>query len=283
MNNTEPHIVYLSSSAHSNWREPVKAKYRNSNRVIFVGPCEQHGLSDAMGAPGDLKPGHKLRITQMLSKSHMLFCYIPDDHYRSFNVMLEIGVARAWGRRILFVNEVRTLDDELKCAKPYVDESFESLQLGLDQIHQLITAENGSGFPEISASGAEIQKLVKPTGRIEHKIYLSGSNNSTWVDSVQARYCDDKGVTLLVEGGIAALASSDILLACRTSDKGRLFNLSLAVGYASALGKRILFVNEGDHYSHAYDYVKPFADGCFNNLDEGLQYLDYAMGIEDRL
>ena len=283
MNNTEPQAVYLSSSAHSDWREPVKARYQNSSRVIFVGPCEQHGLSDAMGAPGDLKPGHKLRIMQMLSKSCILFCYIPDDHYRSFNVMLEIGIARAWGRKVLFVNEARTLDDELKCAQPYVDESFESLQLGLDQLHQLITAENGSVSPEIGASGPEIQKLVQPTRSVEHKIYLSGSNNPAWMDSVQARYCDDKGVTLLVEGGIAALAGSDILLACRTSDKGRLFNLSLAVGYASALGKRIIFVNEGDYYSHAYDYVKPFADGCFTDLDEGLQYLDYAVGIEDRL
>lgn len=283
MKDTEPHIVYLSSSAHSDWREPVKARYPNDNCVIFVGPCEQHGLSDAMGAPGDLKPGHKLRITQMLSKNHILFCYIPDDHYRSFNVMLEIGIARAWGRRILFVNEASSLDDELKCVQPYVDESFESLQSGLDRLHQFIAEENGSLSTEIGAPAPKVQQPVKPNGSVEHKIYLSGSSDPTWVDSVRARYCDDKDVTLIVEDGIGALAGSDILFACRTSDEGRLFNLSLAVGYASALGKRILFVNEGDHYSHAYDYVKPFSDGCFTDLDEGLRYLDYAVGIEDRL
>ena len=79
----KPYVVYLSSSAHSNWREPVKAKYVKNGNVVFVGPCDNHGLSDAMGAPGDVKPGHKLRITQMLNKSDILFGYIPDDRYRS--------------------------------------------------------------------------------------------------------------------------------------------------------------------------------------------------------
>ena len=55
----KPYVVYLSSSAHSNWREPVKAKYVKNGNVVFVGPCENHGLSDAMGAPGDVKPGHQ--------------------------------------------------------------------------------------------------------------------------------------------------------------------------------------------------------------------------------
>ena len=72
-----PNVVYLSSSAHSDWRSTVKTQYQHSADVILVGPCEEHGLSDTMGAPGDLRPGHKLRITQMLSKSHILFGYIP--------------------------------------------------------------------------------------------------------------------------------------------------------------------------------------------------------------
>ncbi|MCZ6678848.1 MAG: YtoQ family protein [Candidatus Poribacteria bacterium] len=276
MNNTTPHVVYLSSSAHSDWREPVKAKYLNDDRVVFVGPCEQHGLSDAMGAPGDVKPGHKLRIMQMLSKSDVLFGYIPDDRYRSFNIMLEIGLARAWGRKILFVNEARSLDEEVRSAQAYVDESFDGLQAGLNRLHQLIASENDRPSPEVG-------QLVKPTGRVTHQIFLSGSSEPGWINRVQARYRDHAEVTLTVEEGMDALTSSDILLACRTNSESRLFNLSLAVGYASALGKRILFVNEGDHYSHAYDYIKPFSDGYFTDLDEGLRYLDYAVGIEDRL
>ena len=70
-------VVYLSSSAHSDWRSTVKTQYQHSADVILVGPCEEHGLSDSMGAPGDLRPGHKLRITQMLSKSHILFGISP--------------------------------------------------------------------------------------------------------------------------------------------------------------------------------------------------------------
>ena len=100
---------------------------------------------------------------------------------------------------------------------------------------------------------------------------------------VKAHYQHDKSVTILTGSRIQDIAEADILFACRTDSEGRLFNLALAIGYANALGKQILFVNQGDHYSHAYDYVKPFADGYFTTLDEGLRYLDYAVGIEDRL
>ena len=79
MSKPNPCVVYLSSSAHSDWREPVRAKYQNDDRVTLVGPCENHGLSDAMGAPGDVKPGHKLRIMQML-RSH--FVKIPGIIHR---------------------------------------------------------------------------------------------------------------------------------------------------------------------------------------------------------
>ena len=73
------------------------------------------------------------------------------------------------------------------------------------------------------------------------------------------------------------LAAADILFACRTDSGGRLFNLVLAVGYANALGKQILFVNQGDHYSHAYDYVKPFADGYFTTLDVDWPFGNYVL------
>ena len=273
----KPYVVYLSSSAHSNWREPVKAKYVKNGNVVFVGPCENHGLSDAMGAPGDVKPGHKLRITQMLNKSDILFGYIPDDRYRSFNIMLEIGIAHAKAKKILFVNEAKSLNNEVECVQPYIDKSFDSLSNGLNALHQIITdpSENGR-------ANAEQSKSIQPN-HLEHKIFLSGSFSSKWVDCVKAQYQHDKSVTILTGSRIQDLAEADILFACRTDSEGRLFNLALAIGYANALGKQILFVNQGDHYSHAYDYVKPFADGYFTTLDEGLRYLDYAIGIEDRL
>ena len=274
----QPYVVYLSSSAHSNWKEPVKAKYTKNGNVIFVGPCEDHGLSDAMGAPGDIKPGHKLRITQMLNKSNILFGYIPDDRYRSFNIMLEIGIAHAKGKKILFVNEARSLNNEMECVQSYIDQSFDSLSNGLDSLHQIITAPSENG-----GASSEQSKFIQPSDHLEHKIFLSGSPSSAWGNRVKAQYQDDKSVTIITGSRIQDLAEADILFACRTDSEGRLFNLALAVGYANALGKQILFINQGDHYSHAYDYVKPFADGYFTTLDEGLRYLDYAVGIEDRL
>ena len=283
MNGIMSQVIYLSSSAHSEWREPVKTQYRDDVRAVFVGPCEQHGLSDAMGSPGDLKSGHKLRITQMLSKSDILFCYIPDDHYRSFNVMLEIGIARAWGRRILLVNEARSLNGELKCVQPYVDESFDSLTAGLDRLHEYITGSEGLISRTSSMPVPEVEQRSVTPGILEHKVFLSGSNDSTWLDSVRARYRQNRAVKLIDSVDLSVLSRSDLLFACRTSGEGRLFNLPLAVGYASALNKRILFVNKGDCYSHAYDYIKPFSDGYFIELDEGLRFLDYAMGIEERL
>lgn len=274
----KPYVVYLSSSAHSNWREPVKAKYVKNGNVVFVGPCENHGLSDAMGAPGDVKPGHKLRITQMLNKSDILFGYIPDDRYRSFNIMLEIGIAHAKAKKILFVNEAKSLNNEVECVQPYIDKSFDSLSNGLNSLHQIITNPSENGRADVEQS-----KSIQPRNHLEHKIFLSGSFSSTWVNCVKAHYQHDKSVTILTGSRIQDIAEADILFACRTDSEGRLFNLALAIGYANALGKQILFVNQGDHYSHAYDYVKPFADGYFTTLDEGLRYLDYAVGIEDRL
>lgn len=270
-----PLVVYMSGSAHSDWRDPVRASYRDDTRVRFVGPCESHGLSDAMGTPGDEKPGHKLRMTQMLSKADVLLAYLPSDQYRSFNVMIEIGMAHAWGRQVLFVNEARSLDVVVESATPYVTDSFQSLDDGLERLRELIAAA--------PASPPKSTFTVSPPATFGHSVYLTGSPDSRWLDAVRSRYADAEQVSLVIDGGPAALATADIVLACRTSEEGRLFNLCLAVGYARALGKNVLFVNEGDHYSHAYDYLKPFADGCYTDLDEALRYLDYAMGIEERL
>ncbi len=275
MHGKRPLVVYMSSSAHSDWRDPVRAAYKDNPRVRFVGPCESHALSDEMGAPGDEKPGNKLRVTQMLSKADVLLAYIPDDQYRSFNVMVEIGMAHAWGRHVLFVNEARSLDIVVESAKAYVDESFDSLDTALGQLAQLVTA------PPKPSTAAAVS--VRPPATFGHSVYLTGSPDSRWLDAVRTRYEGAEDVSVVIEAGVPELAKSDIIVACRTSEEGRLFNLCLAVGYARALGKNVLFVNEGDHYSHGYDHVKPFADGYYTDLDAALRYLDYAMGIEERL
>ncbi len=275
MQGKRPLVVYMSGSAHSDWRDPVRAAYQDDPRVRFVGPCESHGLSDEMGAPGDDRPGHKLRMTQMLSKADVLLAYIPNDQYRSFNVMIEIGMAHAWGRHVLFVNEARSLDVVVASATPYVTDSFGSLDAALERLAVLVAATPAS--PPTSTF------TVGPPARFRHSVYLTGSPDARWLDAVRQRYADADEVSLMIETGPSSLASADIVLACRTTDEGRLFNLCLAVGYARALGKNVLFVNEGDHYSHAYDYLKPFADGCYTDLDEALRYVDYALGIEDRL
>ncbi|MEO2004691.1 MAG: YtoQ family protein, partial [Candidatus Poribacteria bacterium] len=57
MQGKRPLVVYMSGSAHSDWRDPVRAAYQDDPRVRFVGPCESHGLSDEMGAPLSLANG----------------------------------------------------------------------------------------------------------------------------------------------------------------------------------------------------------------------------------
>jgi len=272
-----PKIVYLSSSAHSDWRNEVRTQYQYDANVILVGPCEQHGLSDAMGAPGDSRPGHKLRITQMLSKSHILFGYIPSDRYRSFNIMLEIGLAYAWGKKIVLVNQARSLDKELSSAVNYVDQYFTSLDQGLAYLQQLLAK------PVVSPSQITYSLGQNVTAKLKHQIYLEGDDNSAdWVETIKRHYDSYPSVEFCYKADWANLSTSDILFACRNEEKNRLFNIPLSVGYASAMAKRILFVNQGDHHSHAYDYVKPFSDGYFTDLEQGLEYLDYALGIENR-
>ena len=272
-----PNVVYLSSSAHSDWRNEVRAKYQNNANVILVGPCEQHGLSDAMGAPGDSRPGHKLRITQMLSKSQILFGYIPSDRYRSFNIMLEIGLAHAWGKKIVLVNEARSLDEELRLAITHVDEYFTSLDQGLTYLEQML-AETVVNPNQINYSLGQ-----SGTEQLSHQVYLEGEDQSTdWLETIKSHYRSYPSVQFCTGTDWASLATSDILFAFRSSPERRLFNIPLSVGYASTMAKRILFINQGDHHSHAYDYVKPFSDGYFTNLEKGLEYLDYTLGIENR-
>ena len=274
----QPNVVYLSSSAHSDWRSAVKTQYQHSADVILVGPCEEHGLSDTMGAPGDSRPGHKLRITQMLSKSHILFGYIPSDRYRSFNIMLEIGLAYAWGKKIILVNEARSLDSELGLALSCVDQYFPCLDQGLGYLQQLLSE------PAVDPAQVNYSLGQQVEDTLSHQVYLSGQlQPSDWIEVIKKHYRPYPAVVFNPPHDLAELAASDILFAYRDEDNNRLFNIPLTVGYASALAKRILFVNQGDHHSHAYDYVKPFVDGYFTNFEQGLKYLDYTVGIESRL
>lgn len=273
-----PHVVYLSSSAHADWRAEFRKRFEDDLRVVFVGPCENHALSDAMGAPGDQRPGHKLRIMQMMRKCDLVFAAIPDDRYRAFNVLLEIGLAKAWGRRVLFVNVPESLEDELAFVRPYVDEYFRSLDQGLARLTQIVQGE-----PLAFTPGPELQKLLAPTGEVWHRVALVGYPDSSWMERVHEHYANDADVELIENPNFERLVQCDFVLAARTGPRGRLFEIPFAIGVAAGLNVQVLFVNEGDDYSHAYDYVKPFSEGYYRDLNEALRYLDYAMGIEARL
>ena len=89
------------------------------------------------------------------------------------------------------------------------------------------------------------------------KVYLAGGMKSGWQDALISSYGSEfifidprtHGFTSEVEytaWDLAAVDSCDILFACMEHDNPSGFGMMLEIGYARALGKKIIFVELGD-------------------------------------
>lgn len=100
------------------------------------------------------------------------------------------------------------------------------------------------------------------------KIYLAGGMKTDWQDRLMAaaprhRYLDPRshGITDPAEytrWDLAAVAVCDVVVAQMDSSNPSGFGLSLEVGYAHALGKRVVFIDgiRGDWRSRYFDMVR---------------------------
>ena len=118
-------------------------------------------------------------------------------------------------------------------------------------------------------------------------IYLSGGHHSGWQEKVikevnNFEYKDPSknGLTkprLYTEWDLEAIRSSDIMFAYFEDSNPSGYGLSLEIGYAAALGKHIILVDEKSRHSpEAGRYLKivqETSNVAFDSLSEGINYL----------
>lgn len=114
-------------------------------------------------------------------------------------------------------------------------------------------------------------------------VYLSGGMQSNWREEVFAAcptlsFVSPQSHGLDVPGEYTAwdllgVRHGHVLFAYLEADNASGIGLSLEVGYAKALNKLIIFVDEKPRTNSHLDIVRATADVCFGTLAEGIRYL----------
>jgi nucleoside 2-deoxyribosyltransferase len=117
------------------------------------------------------------------------------------------------------------------------------------------------------------------------QIYLAGGFHSGWHEGVQQQvkqvsFIDPRSHSLENERqyttwDLLAIRRSDVVFAYAEEANPALYALSLEVGYARALGKHILLVEEHptEQRRRYFGMLRACADVTFSSLDEAVQYL----------
>ncbi len=119
------------------------------------------------------------------------------------------------------------------------------------------------------------------------RVYLAGSLESGWQDLVvdavpSARYDDPRSNALLspkayTTWNLAAIRRCDCIFAYLEATNPSGYGLTLEVGYAKALGKCIILVDEktivGSPSARYFDIIASCADVHVHSLEDGLNFL----------
>ncbi len=125
-------------------------------------------------------------------------------------------------------------------------------------------------------------------------VYLAGDPNSGWqtkvckaiqdlqlLDPSKQDLADPKEMT---RWGLQAIRESDIVLAYLEKEDQNGHALALELGYAKALGKTILLVQEhGAEQDQYFQTVREVADFCFDSLGEAVSYLVLSFLFEQNV
>jgi nucleoside 2-deoxyribosyltransferase len=117
-------------------------------------------------------------------------------------------------------------------------------------------------------------------------IYLAGGMSTGWQDRVSPllaghelldpRSWADPDPTIYTELDLAAIRRADALLVQMGSDNPSGFGLSVELGYAKALGKRIVFLDEisGDWRSRYFGMHRVMSDVVCTTLEKAAAALN---------
>lgn len=133
----------------------------------------------------------------------------------------------------------------------------------------------------------------EPTAGVHQVIYLAGGLVSNWQDTVRravpdARFLDPRthGLTApdaFTAWDLAAIRKCDILFGYLETTNPGGYALSLEIGFAKALGKHVVLVDEkgaaDPSAARSLRMVNAAADVRFERLDDALPYLRSRLGI----
>jgi len=94
--------VYLAGGFRSSWQDTV---IQEVNGLVFFDP-RAHALSE--------KTEYTLWDLEAIRNCDILFGYFEADNPGGFALALEVGFAKALGKRIIFVDEKSRSDDQMK-------------------------------------------------------------------------------------------------------------------------------------------------------------------------
>lgn len=108
-------VVYLAGEIHSSWREEIKEKVNARNLPIeFVGPMENHDLSDRIGEdilgtqPSPILRDeaassiNNLRTQVLLNKSDIVIALF-GEKYKQWNTAMDASAAVTLGKPLILV------------------------------------------------------------------------------------------------------------------------------------------------------------------------------------
>ena len=123
-------------------------------------------------------------------------------------------------------------------------------------------------------------------------IYLAGGFKSGWQNTVKTSCCQysfsDPSLHNIVspkeytEFDLKAVRDSDIVFAYMEESNPAGFALALEVGYAKALGKLIVFVEDEleEPRKRYFDMVREVSDFNFKSLQEGIEFLQNLKNVQ---
>ncbi|GAA0484623.1 YtoQ family protein [Salinibacillus aidingensis] len=140
--------VYLAGEIHSDWREQLKSKAAESGLPLtFVGPQENHDLSDAIGEKiigsqpnnvtrDDAASGINNLRTQVLMQKADLVIALFGEKYKQWNTAMDASMALTLNKPLILIRP-ESLVHPLKELSNRANVTVETVDQALDVLHYI--------------------------------------------------------------------------------------------------------------------------------------------------